>query len=246
MAKFYYIKESETTYEYQSLPDKMKNIALQNFEKFDNGTCAVYIEWLQAEEFNPELLQITSHDGLLPRDYLILEFSSLTININSVVYVLAYITAIKERLLDIKNRVRIREHQFGKEKKAALKNHIVKPYTLTEEGWEDLSKVLTGSEARPYTELEELDFSQIKKGEKVEIRYEPNRSIIIHAISKDKIKVDSSNDKAIKIDDLLTFEKLRLHYPMHILSIERNNIIIHNCYLGMVSGITSMRKIQSA
>ena len=111
-------------------------------------------------------------------------------------------------------------------------------------GWEDLSRLLTGSEARPYTELQELEQDQIKKGEKIEIHYEPNRRITIHAIGKGKLRVDLTNDKAVKLGDLLTFEKLRLHYPMHILSIERNNSLMDGCYLGMVSGVTSIRKIQ--
>jgi hypothetical protein len=90
--------------------------------------------------------------------------------------------------------------------------------------------------------MERLKPEQIKRGETVELKYQPGKVIELKKI-ENIFAVVSSNEKRLQLNDEVKFNLLELHYPLTFTHLIREGKSLGKFQLAMVSGITSIRKI---
>ena len=89
--------------------------------------------------------------------------------------------------------------------------------------------------------IEKLSATQVKKGQSVQIAYEPGRQVEIERAGP-TFKVISTNDKKIQLNDVVDFRLIELHYPLTFSSVTREGKSIGRVQVATVSGVTGIRK----
>jgi len=109
-------------------------------------------------------------------------------------------------------------------------------------GWEQLMASFEKGSETPVKILERLKPEQIKKGETVELKYQPGKLIHLKK-TENVIVVVSSNEKRLQLNDEVKFTLLELHYPLTFIHLIREGKSLGKFQLAMVSGVTSIRKL---
>jgi hypothetical protein len=94
-------------------------------------------------------------------------------------------------------------------------------------------------QAAPITKLKS---DQVKKGESIQIGYEPSRTIVIRKTGA-YFTVISSSDRKILADDEVKFTIAEIHYPLTFIEVLRKGNSTGRLQVAGVSGITSLKKI---
>ena len=113
---------------------------------------------------------------------------------------------------------------------------------LGHKGWQELMASFEKQSEAPVKILEQLKPQQIKKGQTVELKYQPGKVIELKKI-ENVFTVVSTNEKRLQLNDEVKFNLLELHHPLTFVHLIREGKSLGRFQLAMVSGITSIRKI---
>jgi hypothetical protein len=108
--------------------------------------------------------------------------------------------------------------------------------------WGAVLKSLNSKEEKPVKEIMEVNVPSLKRGEKLELAYKPNASLLIEYIGNTRFKVLSATNSRLKKDEIFKANLIAKHRPMFVLEVEgrfQDEKIIE----GKVSGITHIRKV---
>ncbi len=117
---------------------------------------------------------------------------------------------------------------------------------LGHSSWENLLMSLNKQNRPSRATIEHLLPAQLKKGSVLEIGYEPNRMITIRYEGKNCFNIIHSTEKKLLQNDVITIQSADLHYPLLVSEIKRGEKNIGQCTLGSISGVTFIKKIQTA
>ena len=118
---------------------------------------------------------------------------------------------------------------------------IVAEY-LGYKGWDQLIATFQKDREITVKILERLKPEQIRKGETVELKYQPGKAIELKKVENVFVVV-STNDKRLQLNDEVKFTLLELHYPLIFSHLIRDDKSLGKVQLAMVSGVTSIRKL---
>ena len=107
--------------------------------------------------------------------------------------------------------------------------------------WTHLLAALDGNREAPEKAIEKLNATQVKKGQIVQIAYEPGKQVEIERVGP-AFKVLTTNDKKIQLNDIVDFRLIELHYPLTFTSVTREGKSIGRVQVATVSGITAIKK----
>lgn len=107
--------------------------------------------------------------------------------------------------------------------------------------WPHLLATLDGNREKPEKAIEKLSTSQVKKGQKVLIAYEPGKQIETERTGSGFVVV-STNDKKLQLNDEVDFRVIELHYPLTFTSVVREGKNIGRVQVATVSGVTAIQK----
>jgi hypothetical protein len=109
--------------------------------------------------------------------------------------------------------------------------------------WDELISTLNKNKTKTEKILSEITAENIKKGEKFELGYKPDKIITIEYIGKAQFKVLNSKNSKLKDGDLFKAYHLTLHHPLFLLDVCRDDKQIGELVEAKVSGITSIKKL---
>ena len=123
---------------------------------------------------------------------------------------------------------------------------IISDY-LGHKGWEELAtKLIKGDVDTNFVAMDELLPSKLKKGETIQIGYEPGKEITLQYMGKGQFSVTASNDGKLCVMDVVKFQKAVLHYPLMINEVTHTGNNAGQYIAGRISGITYIRKIKNS
>lgn len=121
---------------------------------------------------------------------------------------------------------------------------IISDY-LGHKGWEELAaRLIQGNVNANFIAMDELSPNKLKKGDVIQMGYEPNKEIMLEYAGKYIFRVTASNDNKLCTSDTLRFTKAVSHYPLLINDVMRAGTNIGQYLAGRLSGITYIRKIR--
>lgn len=116
---------------------------------------------------------------------------------------------------------------------------------LGHKGWEELAaQLVQGSKINNFIAMDELSPNKLKKGELIQMGYEPSKEITLEYAGKNIFRVTASNDNKLCPSDTLKFTKAVSHYPLLINDVMRAGTNTGEYVAGRLSGITYIRKIR--
>jgi len=111
--------------------------------------------------------------------------------------------------------------------------------------WENLMVSLNKSYKQTSETIEHLIPAQLKKNMLIEIGYEPNRMISLCYNGENRFEIHQSTDGKLLKGDIIELKSVDLHYPLMINDIKRSEKSIGKYLVGSVSGVISIKKIQT-
>ena len=121
---------------------------------------------------------------------------------------------------------------------------IISTY-LGHKGWEELAvQLIKGTINTNFVTVEELSPGKLKKGEVVQLGYEPGKELTLTYTGKNQFIVTASNDSKLCAMDTVKFHKAVSHYPLLINEITRAGNNAGQYVAGRISGITYIRKLK--
>ena len=107
--------------------------------------------------------------------------------------------------------------------------------------WAHLLATLDGNREQPEKMIEKLSATQVKRGQTIQIAYEPGKLVEIEKAGVG-FTVLSTNDKKIQLNDEVNFRIIELHYPLTFSSVMRSGKSIGRVQVATVSGVTAIKK----
>ena len=111
---------------------------------------------------------------------------------------------------------------------------------LGHKGWQELLASFEPACGEPEPVIEKLDPEQMKNGQAIQVAYEPAKVIEIRKVGG-LLRVVSSNEKRLLLNDEVRFRLLELHYPITFTHHFRDGSSLGKLQLATVSGITSIK-----
>lgn len=109
--------------------------------------------------------------------------------------------------------------------------------------WDSLLQKYNNIEHSEFVKIEELSVDQLKIGEKIEFKYEPNRIVLAKYNGNNNFEVESSENSKLQAGDHFKTLNFVLNYPLFIHEVIRNKIELGQYKAGKVSGLTSIKKL---
>jgi hypothetical protein len=109
--------------------------------------------------------------------------------------------------------------------------------------WDALISTLNKNKNRSERLLTEINADNLRKGEKFELGYTPDKIVTIEYIGKAQFKVLKSKNSLLKEGDLFKAYHFTLHHPLFLLDVHREEKPLGELIEAKVSGITSIRKL---
>lgn len=106
--------------------------------------------------------------------------------------------------------------------------------------WTQLLTSMDKTGEPPTIKIERLKPEQVKRGQTVQLVYEPGKQVEIKRTGG-IYKIVVSNDRRLQLNDEVEFRLIELHYPL-ILTVTREGRSLGKVQVAMVSGITEIRK----
>ncbi|HWY12116.1 MAG TPA: hypothetical protein VN026_12365 [Bacteroidia bacterium] len=129
-------------------------------------------------------------------------------------------------------------------------NQNPRPYTLDilaqYIGYNDYDKLIASLNKNDKGEensITEISTDSLRKGEKFEITYSPNKILTILYIGKKQFKVLHSKNSLLKQDDVFKLSYFALHHPLFILEVVREGESVGKIIEAKVSGVTLIKKL---
>ena len=113
---------------------------------------------------------------------------------------------------------------------------------LGHKGWEELLASLEPDASEPEPVIGRLKPEQIKNGQTIQLTYEPGRVVEVRKVGG-QLKVVTSNEKRVLVNDEVRFRRLQLHYPLTFTHHLRQGNSLGKLQLATVSGITSIKRV---
>lgn len=107
--------------------------------------------------------------------------------------------------------------------------------------WEDAIRFTENKDNSSFFQLEGIDVTTLKKGNKIEFTYEPKRLVVLSYLGDNKFKVKESTNSKLQKDDLITFTYIALNHPLISNEVIRNGNSLGKFTAGKVNGITSIK-----
>ena len=108
--------------------------------------------------------------------------------------------------------------------------------------WEELLASLQPGVGKPEPVIEKLDPEQVRNGQTIQLTYEPAKVIEIRKVGG-SLRVVTSNEKRLLVNDEVRFIQLKLHYPLTFTHHFREGNSLGKLQLATVSGITSIKQV---
>ena len=109
--------------------------------------------------------------------------------------------------------------------------------------WDELISTLNKNKNKAEKVITEINSENIRKGEKFELAYKPDKIITIEFIGKSQFKVLNSRNSKLKEEDIFKAYHLTLHHPLFLLDVSRGEKQLGELIEAKVSGITSIKKL---
>ena len=114
---------------------------------------------------------------------------------------------------------------------------------LGHESYDELLETLAPQSKDTSPKITELNTKNLRKGDKFELAYKPDKNVIVQYLGKSEFKVLSSRNSQLLPDDIFKVHQVSLHHPLFILQITRKGEQTGKLVEAKVSGITDIRKI---
>jgi hypothetical protein len=155
---------------------------------------------------------------------------ALAAHINEVCKLTISPSTLRRLLGFVKNKAQPRDYSLD----------ILAAY-VDHKSWTHLLAALDGNREIPEKAIEKLSATQVKKGQAVQIAYEPGKQVEIRKVGA-TFNVLSTNDKKILLNDVVDFRLIELHYPLTFTSVIREGKNIGRVQVATVSGVTGILK----
>ncbi len=107
--------------------------------------------------------------------------------------------------------------------------------------WDDVIRFVGSKDNSSFFQLEGIDVSTLRKGNKIEFTYEPKRFVVLSYLGDTKFKVKESKNSKLQKDDLISFTYITLNHPLISSEVIRNGNSLGKFTAGKVNGITSIK-----
>lgn len=94
--------------------------------------------------------------------------------------------------------------------------------------------------AEPTQIIELIDSNNLKTGERIKVLFDANHHLCAEYIGDSKFKVDDSSYDAIRLNDIVSVTKIRLHQPIFVDDHLRNDVALGPNILAKLSGVKSI------
>ena len=105
--------------------------------------------------------------------------------------------------------------------------------------WTHLLAALDSGGNKPEKAIEKLKPAQVKKGQAIQITYEPGKEIVIKK-NGSTFNIVASNDKKMQVNDEVNFMIVELHYPLTLTHFLREGKSLGRVQVATVSGVTKI------
>lgn len=112
---------------------------------------------------------------------------------------------------------------------------------LNHKSWEDLMNHLTDNKPVVSQKIESVNSKNLITGSVYQIFFGKNTSVIIEYTGKNLFKVIEQERTVLLKSDLITIEKIQLHLPLLVKSIQRGRLVLDGILIGTVTGATSIK-----
>ena len=110
--------------------------------------------------------------------------------------------------------------------------------------WDEMLESLDERGNSDFSSIEEIEISNLTKGNKIKFHYSPDREVLLEYIEKNLFKVIESLNSKLQKDDIIGVNHFVLKYPLIVNDVIRNNISLGKFTAGKVSGITKLLMIE--
>jgi hypothetical protein len=109
--------------------------------------------------------------------------------------------------------------------------------------WESLINDFNTDQHSGFDSIQEIHSSDIKEGEKLIVKYEPERELILECIAPSEFKIEQSINSKLQRNDTIQIKSITKAYPLFISNVVRENKNLGQYIAGKLSGITHIEKL---
>lgn len=106
--------------------------------------------------------------------------------------------------------------------------------------WDAYLEALTSTDNSEFLAVRQVEVRSLRKGDKVEFTYEPDRKVAMRYLGDFLFRVTGSANSKILVDDEVRILNMVLDYPLLVSSVTRGGSDMGPFKAGKVSGITSI------
>jgi hypothetical protein len=110
--------------------------------------------------------------------------------------------------------------------------------------WDAVVSSLNKTKDKSGKLLTEITSENLKKGERFELGYKPDKTISIEHLGKGVFKVLKSKNSQLKEGDLFKAYHFSLHHPLFLLDVQRAGEPVGKIIEAKVSGLTHLKKMR--
>lgn len=112
---------------------------------------------------------------------------------------------------------------------------------LNYKSWDDLMNHLTDNKPSVTQKIESVNSKNVNPGFIYQISFGKNISVIIEYTGKNLYEVIEQERTVLLKSDIICIEKIQLHLPLVVKSIQRGKLILDSVLIGTVTGTTGIK-----
>ncbi|MBN8695167.1 MAG: hypothetical protein J0L87_01445 [Bacteroidetes bacterium] len=112
---------------------------------------------------------------------------------------------------------------------------------LNHKSWEELLNHLTDNKPVVSQKIESVNSKNLTPGSVYQISFGKNTSVIIEYTGKNQYEVVEQERTVLLKSDVVFIEKIQLHLPLLVKSIQRGRLVLDGVLIGTVTGTTSIK-----
>ena len=109
--------------------------------------------------------------------------------------------------------------------------------------WEALINDFNNEQYSGFDTIQEVQAEQLKEGEKLRIKYDPERELVLECIAPCEFKIEQSVNSKLQQNDTIQIKSITKAYPLFISNVVRENKNLGQYVAGKLSGITHIEKL---
>jgi hypothetical protein len=114
---------------------------------------------------------------------------------------------------------------------------------LGHQTWEALINDFNSDQYSGFDIIQEINASELTEGEKLKIRYAPERELVLECLAPSKFRIKQSQNSKLQENDIVYLKSITRSYPLFFSDVLRKDIS-HGPYVaGKLSGITHIEKL---